>query len=168
MDVVGWRRVGISAAVLALGSGLWGCGGAAPQGRLGTGQVATTTRPGTPAVVLNTTTTASSVLGVGPANGPASGSNPASGSGSGQVPGQLGGGQSGSGQPGGGSSGEDQDRQIAAMVDCLRSKGIDVPPPSTDSGGRVVYDEAALARLSQDPGVQAAVEQCSLQLSPRS
>lgn len=51
------------------------------------------------------------------------------------------------------------------MMDCLRGKGINVPPPSTDSSGKVVYDQTELAKLAQDPKAQAAADQCSAQLA---
>ncbi|MBX7158678.1 MAG: hypothetical protein K1X95_00130 [Acidimicrobiia bacterium] len=127
--------------------------GAAPDGRLGAEPVTTTTKPGTPVEVINTTTTAASTL-VQPAPTNRSGSPPPSSSSS----------SSPSSPSSKSSSGSGGDASIDAMVDCLRTKGIAVPSPNVDSGGRVSYDEAALAQLAQDPAVQKAAEQCSAEL----
>lgn len=168
----------------ALGGVLAGCG-AAPAGRLGADAGnADTTRPGTPVEVVNTTTTGSpnrggatpsvttapgaggpgSGSGSGSGNGstpalgfPSGGSGGASGSGSGQGSGQAGTG-TGAAAPG------SEEAQMQAMVSCLGTKGISLPPPSTDSNGKPVYDQAAFAALSQDPKAQAAAQACAGEL----
>ncbi|MFN8104109.1 MAG: hypothetical protein U0U69_06575 [Acidimicrobiia bacterium] len=112
--------------------------------------------------MLNTTTTAPSVAGPAGTSSGASGSP--SGSAAGAVAAQPR--QPPGGQGGGSQAGTDETTRIAAMVDCLRSKGVAVPSPGTDSNGKVVYDATELAKLAQDPKAQAAAQECSAQSPP--
>lgn len=128
----------MGAAVLAAAAFATGaCGGNVSEGRLGTGSAASTTRAGAPVEVINTTTTAPSVAartGSGAAAGTSTTASPA-----------------------------DPAKQTQALVDCLRAGGITVSAPGTDSAGKLVYDQSALARIIQDPANQAAAQRCSTQ-----
>lgn len=167
----------VSAGILAcsLAAALAGCG-SAPAGRLDAdGAGATTTRPGTPVEVVNTTTTGppshvepatsgptgTGQSGSGAGSGPALGF-PAGGSGAGTGQGSGSSGVTGATGASGGSGSEEA--QMEAMLTCLRSKGVNVAPSSTDSTGKPVYDQAALAALSQDPKAQAAAAACATQI----
>lgn len=161
----------VCASIVALA----GCAGA-PAGRLGAeGSASATASPGAPVEVLNTTTTGpprgdgtatTGSAGMGPGSSgtgaalglPGGGSGAGSGQSQGKAPGQN------PGASGASTGSGSQDEQIRAMVTCLKSKGIDVPPPRTDASGNVVYDQAALSALSQDPEAQAAAEACAAQV----
>lgn len=61
----------------------------------------------------------------------------------------------------GSGTGGTQDPGVAAMLECLRRNGVDVPAPKQGPGGALTLDESFLTLLNTDPRVHEIAQRCA-------